>query len=188
MPTLPTTPGERALALRGLFDSDWAQRPAGLRLREEDELDLPLLRALYASTRADELARSGWPEAQQQAFVDQQFTAQRLQYRQHYTGAAFLVVERDGASIGRIYLHWGRDELRLMEITLLPEYRRQGIARVLLAQLIEWTQARRLAITLHVEPFNPAHAWYARLGFTTVEQRGVYHFMRREPIDAARHP
>lgn len=176
---------ERACGVLQLFADDWPQRPAALSLRLEAEADLPLLQQLYASTRAEELARSGWPEAQQRAFIDQQFSAQRSHYRQHYPGAAFWVIERDGIGIGRLYLHWGRDELRLMEITLLPEQRGLGIARSLMQQLIDWTQARWLPITLHVEPFNPAHAWYARLGFSVVEQRGVYHFLRREPAAVA---
>lgn len=173
-------PAERARALHQLFDGDWPQRPDGLRLRPEQDADLPLLQALYASTRSEELQRTGWDAAQQQAFLLQQFSAQRSHYRQHYPGAAFLVIEQEGSGIGRLYLHWGRDELRLMEITLSPERRGQGIARRLLAHLIAWSGARALPITLHVEPFNPAHAWYTRLGFRVVEQRGVYHFMRRE--------
>lgn len=176
---------ERACAVLRLFTDDWPQRPAALSLRPEAETDIPLLLQLYASTRAEELTRGGWPESQQQAFIHQQFSAQRSHYRQHYPGAAFFVIERDGVGIGRVYLHWGREELRLMEITLLPEQRGLGIARSLMQQLIDWTEARGLPITLHVEPFNPAHAWYARLGFRVVEQRGVYHFLRREPSAAA---
>jgi len=172
-------PAERASALLELFAAHWPQRPADLRLRPESEADLPLLRGLYASTRSEELALSGWEEAQQQAFIDQQFSAQRSHYRQHYPGAAFLVIEHAGAGIGRLYLHWGREELRLMEITLLPEWRGRGIARPLMQQMIDWSAERALPITLHVEPFNPAHAWYRRLGFDTLEVRGVYHFMRR---------
>ncbi len=184
MPSNAADPAERARALLQLFGADWPQRPAALSLRLETERDLPLLQALYANTRTEELARSGWPEQQQQAFIHQQFSAQRSHYRQHYPGAAFFVIERDGIGIGRVYLHWGREELRLMEITLLPEQRRLGLARTLMQQLIHWTEARDLPITLHVEPFNPAHAWYARLGFKVVEQRGVYHFLRREPSAA----
>lgn len=174
-------PAERANALLALFAADRPQQPASPHLRTEDESDLPLLRALYASTRSEELALSGWPTAQQQAFIEQQFEAQRSHYRQHYPGAAFFVIEHAGAGIGRLYLHWGRDELRLMEITLLPEWRGRGIARQLMQRMIDWSAERALPITLHVEPFNPAHAWYRRLGFATLEVRGVYHFMRREP-------
>lgn len=170
----------RALALQQLFAQDWPQRPASLRLRPENAQDQALLLELFASTRAEELRHTGWPPEQQQAFVRQQFEAQHAQYRQHYPGAALLVVEWEGAAIGRIYLHFGREEMRLMEITLLPAWRGRGIARLLLRQLIDWCEARALPISLHVEPFNPAQAWYQRLGFRAIEQRGIYQFMRRE--------
>lgn len=173
-------PAARAAALRQLFADDWRERPPALRLREETAHDLELLQSLYASTRSEELALSGWPPAQQQAFIEQQFKAQRSHYHQHYAGAAFFVIEHAGTSIGRLYLHWGAEELRLMEITLLPAWRGRGIARQLMQQMIDWSAERALPITLHVEPFNPAHAWYRRLGFSTQEVRGVYHFMRRE--------
>ncbi|SDE06885.1 GNAT family N-acetyltransferase [Aquimonas voraii] len=174
-------PTARTAALRQLFAGDWRERPAALTLREETGHDLALLRSLYASTRSEELARSGWTDIQQQAFIDQQFNAQRSHYRQHYPGAVFFVIEHAGAGIGRLYLHWGREELRLMEITLLPDWRGRGVARQLMRQMLDWSAERSLPITLHVEPFNPAHAWYLRLGFDTLEVRGVYHFMRRAP-------
>jgi ribosomal protein S18 acetylase RimI-like enzyme len=47
--------------------------------------------------------------------------------------------------------------------------------------LIETLQAHGakhgLQVTLHVEPNNPAQRLYQRLGFTLIEQRGVYDFL-----------
>ena len=143
---------------------------------------------LYASTRAAELAQVDWPEATKQAFVRQQFDAQHSQYRLHYAGALFLVVELEEAVIGRIYIKPGSTELRLMEITLQPASRGLGLGRVLLQALLTQADHAALPLTLHVEPFNPAHAWYLRLGFTVVEERGAYHFMRRLPSATAVQP
>lgn len=159
---------------------DWPTCPAGLGFRFESDDDVDVLRDLYASTRADELARVDWPEPLKQAFVHQQFSAQREQYRQHYPGAGFLIVQREGAVIGRLYVHRTSREVRLMEVTLQPAWRGKGLGSALMARLIEWADERGLPVTLHVEPFNPAHRLYQRLGFNTVEIRGVYHFMRRE--------
>lgn len=167
--------------LWGVFGEDWPERPPELRVRAESAADLPLLCAMFASTRAQELQLTGWSVPQQQAFLQQQFDAQRAHYQQHYVGAALQVIEWQDTPIGRIYLHRGRAELRLMELTLLPEWRGQGIARGLLLRLIGWCDARDLPISLHVEPFNPARAWYQRLGFRSVEQRGIYEFMQRDP-------
>ena len=45
---------------------------------------------MYASTRQEELARTGWGEAQREAFLRQQFDAQSSYYRENYTEAAQL--------------------------------------------------------------------------------------------------
>lgn len=154
-----------------------------LRLRLEEEGDRNFLCALYGSTRKTELDRVDWSDAQKQQFVEHQFSAQASQYRQHYPLAAFLVVELDGERIGRLYLHRARTELRLMEVTLVPAMRNQGLGSLLMRNLIEWSNELGLPVTLHVEPFNPAHRLYQRLGFETIEVRGVYHFMSRKALN-----
>lgn len=182
--------GERAAAVLRAFGDDWQARPPGLRLRPERESDYAFLEALYGSTRADELARVDWPQALKDAFVAQQFAAQCGQYRQHYAGAAFLVIESEieGEAIGRLYVHPTRAELRLMDVTLAPPRRGGGLGTQLMQRLLAWGDALGLPVTLHVEPFNPAQRLYLRLGFETLEVRGVYHFMRREPAAAGAEP
>ena len=66
--------------------------------------DLPFVEALYASTRAAEMALTGWPPEQQRAFLAQQHRAQHHHYRAYHAGAEWLIIERDGAPIGRLYL------------------------------------------------------------------------------------
>ncbi|QOC22937.1 GNAT family N-acetyltransferase [Wenzhouxiangella sp. AB-CW3] len=151
---------------------------ATLKLRPESDADETFLEALYGTTRADEMALVQWPEAQVRQFVGQQFRAQRAHYRRHYPGAAFLVVEKDGQPIGRLYLHTTGRELRLMDILLLPEWRGHGLGRQLLAAVVRMAMDASLPVTLHVEPFNPARRWYQRLGFELLDERGVYWFMR----------
>lgn len=151
-----------------------------LTLRSEEEGDSEFLEALYGTTRADELARVHWSEEDIRRFISQQFHAQRVHYREHYPGAEFLLVEHDGESVGRLYVHQTRSELRLMDILLLPEWRGRGLGTRLLGEILQRASRDGLPVTLHVEPFNPARFWYERLGFETVEQRGVYLFMRLE--------
>ena len=153
----------------------------GAALREERDEDLPFLRDLYASTRAEELAPVPWPEAQKRAFLEHQFALQREQYRQHYDGAEWLVLESDGTPIGRLYLRRGRDEVRLMDIALVPAARGAGIGTRVTQRVLDWADALGLPVTLHVEPFNPAYRMYRRFGFAYVRSTGVYHFLQRAP-------
>jgi ribosomal protein S18 acetylase RimI-like enzyme len=149
-----------------------------LSLRAECDQDREFLCTLYASTRAEELSILPWTADEKKAFLEQQFIAQTTHYRKNYPSAAFLVIGFEGRSVGRLYVCLARSELRLMDIALLPEFRGQGLGRALIHAVIDLAAEAGVDLTLHVEPFNPAMAWYQRLGFEQVEQVGVYWFMR----------
>lgn len=153
-------------------------------LRPRRAGDEALLRAVYASTREEELAGTGWDEAQREAFLRFQFQAQDDHYTKHYTTCAFYVVEDREAAIGRLYVDAWPDEVRIVEITLLPRARGRGIGRGLLEAVIAAADVRGLPVTIHVERENPALRLYERLGFERVEERGVHFLMRRETTAA----
>ena len=153
---------------------------AGLRFRPITDADLPFLSALYASTRTEELRIVDWSEGQKTAFLRQQFEAQHAHYQKHYRGSDFLVIEREGDAIGRLYLaRWAREH-RVVDISLLPEHRRKGWGAALLNDLLDEAAAVGKPVTIHVEKFNPAMSLYRRLGFVTAGEQGAYDLMRGE--------
>lgn len=151
--------------------------PAGLRLRPMVEDDRPFLLQVYASTRSDELALTAWSEPQKADFIAFQFHAQHTHYAHHYHDAEFLVIEREGRAAGRLYLHRGQD-LRIVDISLLPEARGQGIGSALLRALMDEARASAIPVSIHVERSNPALRLYRRLGFLPVSEHGIYLLMR----------
>lgn len=144
----------------------------GVRLRPVTDADRPFLLELYAGVRAPELALVPWDEATKRAFVAQQFAAQDAHYRAHYPGATLDVIEVGGAPAGRLYVHRGEHDVRIMDIALAPEHRGRGIGTALLRALIAEAGARTLSI--HVEAGNPARRLYERLGFRPAGEHGVY--------------
>lgn len=146
--------------------------------RTEDE---SFLCRLYASTRTGEMALTGWTEAQKEAFLRQQFQFQTLHYHRYYTGASFDLILEDDRPIGRIYVHRGQDDIRLMDIALLPEYRGAGIGSWIIRNLLAEAVRLQKPVTLYVEPYNPAARLYQRLGFRIVHQREVNLFMEWRP-------
>jgi ribosomal protein S18 acetylase RimI-like enzyme len=158
-----------------------SQRSATASLRPIVPADTEFLRALYATTRADELALVGWDDVQKSAFVRQQFDAQDRYYRQQFPDASFRVVLVDGQPAGRLYVADDADQILVIDVALMPRYRGSGIGSALLAEVLRGADDERKPVTLHVERNNRALAWYERLGFTVVEDHGVYLFLRREP-------
>jgi ribosomal protein S18 acetylase RimI-like enzyme len=140
-------------------------------IKPEDD---SFLTGVYASTRMEELAVTGWSDEEKTLFCRRQFDAQTAHYRENYPGALLQVIEREGVSIGRLYVaHWER-EIRIMDIALLPEHRGSGIGTELLRELQEEARAAGKSLTIHVERFNPALRLYERLGFRQIEDKGVY--------------
>ena len=138
--------------------------------------DVSFLAGVYASTRAEELAVTGWSDEDKAVFCRRQFDAQTAHYRENYPGASLQIIERDGISIGRLYVaHWER-EIRIIDIALLPEHRGAGIGTKLLGELQEEAKAAGKALSIHVERFNPALQLYQRLGFKVVEEEGSLFF------------
>lgn len=153
----------------------------GISYRPMTDADLPFVAALYASTRAEELAALGWPDAVRAAFLDQQHRAQHLHYRAHYPDAEWLIVEQAGAAIGRLYLGGDAADLRLIDISLLPEARGAGIGGAILEDVIADARGAGRMVSLHVEPGNPARRLYARLGFAEVAESQTAIRMERRP-------
>jgi GNAT superfamily N-acetyltransferase len=128
---------------------------------------------VYASTRGDELANVPWDDEAKEAFLRAQFDAQDRWWREHYVGASFDVVLVDGEPAGRLYVYETADEIRIVDIALLPGHRSRGIGSALLRGIL----ARGRRVTIHVERMNPALRLYERLGFALAEDRGVYLFL-----------
>ncbi|MEA2717334.1 MAG: hypothetical protein QOI99_1651 [Actinomycetota bacterium] len=152
-----------------------------LELRPVGPGDDELLCRIYRSTRDAELSQLDWSDAQKDTFVRMQFEAQRRHYEDHYEGASFDVVLVDGTPAGRLYVARGPEEIRIVDIALLPEYRRAGIGTDLLRRVLEEGAVARKRVSIHVESSNPARRLYERLGFALVADSGVHVLMTRPP-------
>jgi ribosomal protein S18 acetylase RimI-like enzyme len=143
--------------------------------------DEPFLYRVYASTRMDELAPLQWSEAQITEFLTMQFRAQHTYYHEHFSQASFQIILLDGQPIGRLYQELRANDLHIIDIALLPEYRNQGIGTRLLRDIINEGEKGGYPVSIYVELNNPALRLYHRLGFRQVQSQGVYYYMERQP-------
>jgi len=146
-------------------------------LRPATSDDEPFLARVYAATRAAELANVSWTDEEKAAFVQMQFAAQSQYYREHYPDTSFDVIVLDGQPVGRLYVARWSDEIRIVDIALLPAYCNRGLGTTLVRALQAEAAASRKPLRIHVERFNPALRLYERLGFSPIADRGVYLFM-----------
>ena len=156
-----------------------------MRLRQVTPDDDPFLFSVYASTRADELAQVQWEEGQKEAFVKWQFEMQRREYDARFPDAQYNVIEIDQHSAGRIWIGQTEDEIRLLDIALLPQFQNRGAGTILITDLID--QARKAGKRLRHMVFvlnDNADRFYERLGFVVIEDMGGYKHMEWKRSEA----
>src|SRR5689334_11985197 len=141
-------------------------KEAGISLREAAAGDDDFLFALYSSTRRDEMAAWGMPEAQQEMFLRLQYRAQQQRYLAERDHSRHDIILRDGVPVGRMIVMRSADEMRLADIALLPDERGVGVGSALIRALQAEAARSGLPLRLHVARDNAGAArLYERLGF-----------------------
>jgi GNAT superfamily N-acetyltransferase len=161
-------------------------RGGSVTLRPVTAADQEFLLAVYASTREEELAQAQWAEGQKEMFVRWQFELQRREYDVRFPDAKYDVILVDGSPAGRIWVGENEQQIRLLDIALLPEFQNRGVGTLLLRQLIE--DAARAGKPLRHMVFvhnKDAHRFYERLGFVIIEDLGAYKHMEWKPAAEA---
>ncbi len=154
-------------------------------LRPATEADRDFLARVYASTREQELAQVPLSPEQKAAFLRQQFEAQSAHYESNYTETSFDVVLVDGEPAGRLIVARWAEELRIVDIAMLPQQRGRGVGGRLMGELLAEADERGVKASIHVERANPAMRFYERLGFVPAGEHGVYLLMERQAKTAS---
>jgi ribosomal protein S18 acetylase RimI-like enzyme len=164
--------------------SESFQLPDGgtVELRPVSESDNEFLLKVYESTRADELAQVEWAEGQREVFLRWQFDLQRREYDTRFPDADYRVIVIDGQPAGRIWTGADDEQIRLLDIALLPEFQNRGVGTTLLERLKSEAQNAGKALRHMVFVLNNnADRFYERLGFKKIEDFGAYKHMEWRP-------
>lgn len=144
--------------------------------------DDEFLLSVYTASRAYELALVPWTVEQKADFVKQQFVAQQQHYATYYQGAVFNVITVDELPVGRLYVYRGKEEIRIIDIAILPQHRNQGIGKPLIQALLDEARVAGKRVRIHVEVFNPLSVQlFGRLGFNIIDNDGINYLMEWTP-------
>jgi len=143
--------------------------------------DEEFLLSVYASTRAQEMAQVPWSAEQKDAFVRMQFTAQLRHYAAEFPAASHEVISWKQVPVGRIYFSRNADEIHILDITVLPQHRKAGIASLVVRRLLEEASTAAKPVSIYVESFNPSMSFFRQLGFQPVAERGFHVLLRWTP-------
>lgn len=139
---------------------------------------------LYASTREEEVASWGWNKRQQETFLRMQFEAQRHSYALQYPSAIRRIAVWEEEPVGQMVLSRAAQEIVLVDLSILPEYRNKGLGTYLIGQVQLEARQEGRTVKLQVLKTNClARRLYERLGFGVTGERDMRWIMEWSPLD-----
>jgi hypothetical protein len=135
-------------------------------------LDEPFLLAIYATVRAAEMNLVPWTNEQKDAFLRSQFQAQQNHYRSKYPHGSFQIIKFENKKIGCLYVGELEDEVRIIDLTILPEYHEQNFETEIVSDILK--KATK-PVRIYLENLNYSDGLiYKRLGFQMISDEGIY--------------
>lgn len=162
--------------------------PADISVRPAVDRDEPFLRATHDAARHwefESLLRTGQEELYHKVMA-QQYKSQHDSYFRTHPSAHYGVIEYAGRPIGRLYVDYGDEEVRVLDIGIAPDYRGHGIGEIVLKGICIEAAMRRKPVRLHVHHLSRALRLYVALGFVQIGSAGPHLSMewRHDDIDA----
>ena len=162
---------------------DLSKVGAAVSLRPVTPDDEVILLKVYASTREEELQQvAEWTPAQKEMFLRWQLDMQRRDYMTRFPEADYHLILFNGEPAGRLWVARTPEQIRLLDIAILPEFQNRRIGTYLLQNLIRESEATGTPLRHMIYKLNTeARRFYERLGFRLVEDERMYLLMERHP-------
>ena len=104
------------------------------------------------------------------------------EYQSRFPDGDYRVIVINDRPAGRIWVGSDDEQIRLLDIAILPEFQNRGVGTILLRRLIdEASQANKFLRHMVFVLNNDAHRFYERLGFAVIEDFGAYKHMEWRP-------
>jgi len=159
-------------------------KAANVSLRPEMSEDVPFLEELFIANKDD---AEGWRQllpAERTRLLKEQSALQRIHYRKFYPQAWFTIIEVEGKPAGRLCVNQSRQEMRVVDISILPEYCQHGIGSRLIQQVITESTRLKSPLRLCAELGSAVHTFYKKLGFREIKRDGTHIHYQWAPISS----
>jgi ribosomal protein S18 acetylase RimI-like enzyme len=150
------------------LDQDATVAPA-LSLRPVESPDEAWQLRIFAESHCAGFELLGLEPGVLAGLIRMQFQARQAQYRMHPGAAEYLICRgtaQEEVVLGSCWLSDTAEQLRVLDIAVLVEHRRRGVARTVLTELCARAAAEATPVRLSVWHENyPARELYQTLGF-----------------------
>ncbi len=155
--------------------------PDGLYMRPARDSDKSFIETLYKSTR-DDLRMADADTEYIEEIIEIQHRAQTQGYGDKFPNAMYFIIEKHTERVGRVVVDFGPNEIRIVDIALIPAAQNHGFGKGVVQSLQAASASTRVPLLLAVEHINVgARRLYASLGFQLEERSDLYDLLIWHP-------
>lgn len=145
--------------------------------RTMTDADVTFVRRLLLQVVADELGAAAWPEALREPLLEMQYRARKQGRQTDFPDVDQEILLLDGECAGWSVVARSDGEVRLVDVAVLPEFRRRGIATEFIRRLMDEAGRSGRCVRLSVGVANAAIQLCLGLGFRRTDGDGVRDLM-----------
>lgn len=153
-----------------------------VKLVKAEKNDEDFLAKVFFSARKVEFSMLGWGDEQLRSFLSMQYNFQKQSYCATVPDAENSIIWYGNKKAGRLLVDRNADEITLVDIALLEEFRGLGIGSEIILDLVNEAGKRNIPLRLHGAIRNEgALRLYKKLGFQITGTDQVNHSMEWRP-------
>ncbi|MGJ8695239.1 MAG: GNAT family N-acetyltransferase [Verrucomicrobiaceae bacterium] len=138
---------------------------AEVSLRPQTDGDISFIEDLVIAVREREPGFCELAAEERTRILREQSKLQLADYGRKFPQGHFLIIEASGRAIGRFYVNHASDHIRVVELSVLPDYQGHGIGQQLMKSVLAEGTRTGVPVRLSVALGNPAFTFYETLGF-----------------------
>jgi ribosomal protein S18 acetylase RimI-like enzyme len=150
-------------------------------LQERTENDSEFFMELFGEIKSSELHLHSWPEQIKNQLITMQFHAYEQCIMAEFPNSVDYLIVYQSEKAGRLQLNKNKDGIRLINISLLADYRNKGIGAEIINNIVTEANQKGIPVILEVDKINPAQNLYYRLGFKVIQQDEIKYSMKYTP-------
>ncbi len=162
------------------IDNSEPESSNSINLRPATDEDAAFLLEVYKSSRGEDLRELGWAEDRISEFLEMQYEAQQRFQGEHETATDEIVLLAENP-VGHLMVERNDQEIRCLDVALLPEHRNNGVGTLLLGKFQDEARRESRPLRLQVIRFSRAVNLFERLGFVRTSETGTHFQMEWVP-------
>jgi ribosomal protein S18 acetylase RimI-like enzyme len=139
-----------------------------IKLIHATENDSEFFMELFSEIKGSELLLHSWPPTIREQLLSMQYRGFMKSIQEEYPNHEDFLILFQSKMAGRLQIEKNDSFFRIINISLMPDFRGKGIGSYILKNILKEANLRQIPVELDVDVSNPAFFVYQNLGFNII--------------------